>query len=107
MSGIALYANAISSRFTRLENSGKYFNRINPDLMRGRTQNTAGRSILCINVPNIEKAVADLRARRVKIVTELFKLDAISRKLAFFADPSGNLIELAQIITQAVIKRGR
>ena len=52
----------------------------------------------CINVPDIEKAVADLRARGVKIVTEPFKLDAISRKLAFFADPSGNLIELAEIV---------
>jgi lactoylglutathione lyase/glyoxylase I family protein len=51
-----------------------------------------------INVPDIEKAVADLRARGVKIVTEPFKLDAISRKLAFFADPSGNLIELAEIV---------
>jgi glyoxalase/bleomycin resistance protein/dioxygenase superfamily protein len=52
----------------------------------------------CINVPDIEKAVADLRARGVKIVTEPFKLDAIGRKLAFFADPSGNLIELAEIV---------
>lgn len=49
-------------------------------------------------MPDIEKAVADLRARGVKIVTEPFKLDAISRKLAFFADPSGNLIELAEIV---------
>jgi glyoxylase I family protein len=53
---------------------------------------------LCINVPDIEKAVADLRVRGVEIVTEPFKLDAISRKLAFFADPSGNLIELAEIV---------
>jgi glyoxylase I family protein len=59
----------------------------------------AGYHHFCINVSDIEKAVADLRARGVKIVTEPFKLEAISRKLAFFADPSGNLIELAQIIT--------
>ena len=59
----------------------------------------AGYHHFCINVPDIEKAVADLRARGVKIVTEPFKLDAISRKLAFFADPSGNLIELAEIVT--------
>ena len=58
----------------------------------------AGYHHFCINVPDIEKAVADLRARGVKIVTEPFKLDAISRKLAFFADPSGNLIELAEIV---------
>jgi lactoylglutathione lyase/glyoxylase I family protein len=59
----------------------------------------AGYHHFCINVPDIEKAVADLRARGVKIVTEPFKLDAISRKLAFFADPSDNLIELAEIVT--------
>ena len=58
----------------------------------------AGYHHFCINVPDIEKAVADLRARNVEIVTEPFKLDAISRKLAFFADPSGNLIELAEIV---------
>src|SRR5262249_52183135 len=45
----------------------------------------AGYHHFYINVPDIEKAVADLRARGVKIVTEPFKLDAISRKLAFFA----------------------
>ena len=59
----------------------------------------AGYHHFCINVPDIEKAVADLRARGVNIVTEPFKLDAISRKLAFFADPFGNLIELAEIVT--------
>ena len=58
----------------------------------------AGYHHFCINVPDIEKAVADLRARGVKIVTEPFKLGAISRKLAFFADPSGNLIELAEVL---------
>lgn len=59
----------------------------------------AGYHHFCINVPDIEKAVAGLRARGVEIVTEPFKLDAISRKLAFFADSSGNLIELAEIVT--------
>jgi catechol 2,3-dioxygenase-like lactoylglutathione lyase family enzyme len=58
----------------------------------------AGYHHFCLNVPDIEKAVADLRARGVKIVTEPFELDAISRKLAFFADPLGNLIELAEIV---------
>jgi catechol 2,3-dioxygenase-like lactoylglutathione lyase family enzyme len=58
----------------------------------------AGYHHFCINVPDIEKTVADLRARGVTIVTEPFKLDAISRKLAFLADPSGNLIELAQVV---------
>jgi len=52
----------------------------------------------CINVADIEATVAELRSRGVTIVTEPFKLDAISRKLAFFADPFGNLIELAEIV---------
>jgi catechol 2,3-dioxygenase-like lactoylglutathione lyase family enzyme len=58
----------------------------------------AGYHHFCISVPDIEKAVAELRARGVKIVTEPFRLDAISRKLAFFADLSGNLIELAEVL---------
>lgn len=52
----------------------------------------------CINVTDIEATVAELRSRGVTIVTEPFKLDAISRKLAFFADPFGNLIELAEVV---------
>ncbi|CDZ57441.1 VOC family protein [Neorhizobium galegae] len=52
----------------------------------------------CINVTDIEATVAELRARGVNIVTEPFKLDDISRKLAFFADPFGNLIELAEVV---------
>ena len=52
----------------------------------------------CIVVTDIGTTVAELRARGVAIVTEPFQLDAISRKLAFFADPFGNLIELAEVV---------
>lgn len=52
----------------------------------------------CINVTDIEATVSELRSRGVTIVTEPFQLDAISRKLAFFADPFGNLIELAEVV---------
>lgn len=52
----------------------------------------------CINVADIDATVAELRKRGVTIVTEPFKLDDISRKLAFFADPFGNLIELAEVV---------
>jgi lactoylglutathione lyase/glyoxylase I family protein len=58
----------------------------------------AGYHHFCIMVDDIEATIANLRARDVKIVTEPFKLDAISRKLAFFADPFGNLIELAEVL---------
>ena len=47
---------------------------------------------------DIEATVAELRRRGVTIVTEPFKLDDISRKLAFIADPFGNLIELAEVM---------
>lgn len=52
----------------------------------------------CLNVANVEDTVAKLRSRGVRIVTEPFVLPAISRKLAFFADPFGNLIELAEVL---------
>ena len=52
----------------------------------------------CLNVASVEGTLAKLRARDVAIVTEPFVLPAISRKLAFFADPFGNLIELAEVL---------
>jgi len=52
----------------------------------------------CLTVANVDETVARLRARGIAIVTEPFVLPAISRKLAFFADPFGNLIELADVL---------
>ena len=52
----------------------------------------------CLNVASVDETIAKLRARGVAIVTEPFVLPAISRKLAFFADPFGNLIELAEVL---------
>jgi glyoxylase I family protein len=52
----------------------------------------------CLNVTNAEETVATLRSRGVAIVAEPFVLPAISRKLAFFRDPFGNLIELAEVL---------
>nr|WP_268841561.1 VOC family protein [Rhizobium giardinii] len=48
-----------------------------------------------MNVASVDATVENLRARGVTIVTEPFELLAISRRLAFFSDPFGNLIELA------------
>ena len=53
----------------------------------------------CLNVGSVEETVEKLRARGVTIVTEPFVLPAISRKLAFFSDPFGNLIELAEVLS--------
>jgi len=50
----------------------------------------------CLSVASVEQTVVKLRARGVAIIAEPFILPAISRKLAFFADPFGNLIELSE-----------
>jgi len=58
----------------------------------------AGYHHFCLNVESVDQTVAHLRERGVTIVTEPFELPAISRRLAFFADPFGNLIELAEVL---------
>lgn len=52
----------------------------------------------CLNVASVPRTVETLRARGVTIITEPFELPAIRRRLAFFADPFGNLIELAELL---------
>lgn len=53
---------------------------------------------ICIHVKNIEKTVAELKKRGVTIVGDIFYLKDITRKLAFIADPWGNLIELSEVV---------
>jgi lactoylglutathione lyase/glyoxylase I family protein len=64
----------------------------------GESLRHAGYHHFCLVVSDIDKSVAEFRKRGVRIVTEPFQLDAISRKLAFIADPFGNLIELAEVL---------
>ena len=52
----------------------------------------------CLTVTSVHETVDKLRSRGVNIVTEPFELAAISRRLAFFSDPFGNLIELAEVL---------
>lgn len=58
----------------------------------------AGYHHFCLNVTSVIDTVEELRKRGVTIVTEPFELPAISRRLAFFCDPFGNLIELAEVL---------
>lgn len=58
----------------------------------------AGVHHLCFMVESVDETLAELERREVKIVTEAFNLEAISRRLAFFCDPWGNLIELAEVL---------
>lgn len=65
----------------------------------GDSLRLAGYHHLCLNVKDIDATVAQLRRREVTIVTEPFELPVINRRLAFLADPFGNLIELAQVLS--------
>ena len=58
----------------------------------------SGYHLFCLTVSSVDETITKLRDRGVVIVTEPFVLPAISRKLAFFADPFGNLIELAEVL---------
>lgn len=57
----------------------------------------AGIHHACLQVDDVDATVAELRRRGVTIVTEPFDLPVIQRRLAFFADPYGNLFELAEV----------
>jgi lactoylglutathione lyase/glyoxylase I family protein len=64
----------------------------------GDSLRLAGYHHFCLNVADVPAAIAEFRRRGVTIVTEPFELPAISRRLAFIADPFGNLVELAQVL---------
>jgi lactoylglutathione lyase/glyoxylase I family protein len=67
----------------------------------GDSLRLAGYHHLCLAVASVDATLAELRRRGVPVVTEPFELPAISRRLAFIADPWGNLIELAQVLPAA------
>ncbi|ATN36985.1 glyoxalase/bleomycin resistance/dioxygenase family protein (plasmid) [Rhizobium sp. ACO-34A] len=58
----------------------------------------AGYHHFCLTVADIEATMDELRRRAVNILAEPFQVDEISRKIAFVADPFGNVIELAEVI---------
>lgn len=64
----------------------------------GDSLRVAGFHHFCLNVNSVEDTVAELRRRGVTIFTEPFVLPVINRRLAFLADPFGNLIELAEVL---------
>ncbi len=64
----------------------------------GNSLNYCGYHHFCLNVTNVNETADQLRSRGVTIVAEPFELAAISRRLAFFSDPFGNLIELAEVL---------
>jgi glyoxylase I family protein len=62
-----------------------------------------GLNHVCIQVASVDDSLAELRRRGVRIVGEPFELEAINSRLAFFADPFGNLFELKQVLTSATV----
>jgi len=64
----------------------------------GDSLDNGGYHHFCVAVDNVDDTLAKLREHGVEIVAEPWVLPAISRKLAFFADPFGNLIELSELV---------
>ncbi|MET8008909.1 VOC family protein [Streptomyces sp. NPDC005271] len=56
---------------------------------------------VCLSVDDLDRARAELGRRRVDLVGEPFEIEAIGRRLAFFRDPWGNMIELSQTLPGA------
>jgi glyoxylase I family protein len=65
------------------------------------TQN--GLNHVCIQVASVDDSLAELRRRGVTIMGEPFELEAIDSRLAFFADPFGNLFELKQPLGRSTV----
>lgn len=53
---------------------------------------------VCLDVNNVDRVISELRKRGVVILAKPLVVPAVSRKLAFFRDPWGNIIELAEVI---------
>jgi len=56
----------------------------------------AGYHHFCIDTPDVDATIAELKRRGVTIVGEAFDLAEIGKRLAFISDPWGNLIEFSQ-----------
>jgi lactoylglutathione lyase/glyoxylase I family protein len=50
---------------------------------------------VCFGVADVDQTVARLQSRGVRIVLDPVDIAAIHRRIAFFADPFGNLVEIA------------
>lgn len=55
----------------------------------------------CLHVDDVDTARAELARRGVDLVGEPFEIEEVSRRLAFFRDPWGNMIEFAQTLPGA------
>jgi glyoxylase I family protein len=60
----------------------------------------AGWHHICFRVDNVDEAIEALKRRGVTIVSEPHDVPAIGRRVAFFADPWGNLFEVIRTLGQ-------
>jgi catechol 2,3-dioxygenase-like lactoylglutathione lyase family enzyme len=65
----------------------------------GESLKWAGCHHVCFYVDSVDATVAILKQKGVPMVGDPFVLDDIGRRLAFFADPFGNLFELAEVVS--------
>ncbi|MFK3741260.1 VOC family protein [Massilia sp. TN1-12] len=64
----------------------------------GDTHADGGWHHLCLRVDDVDAAIAELKRRDVRIVSEARDAPGLGLRFAFFSDPWGNLIELMQPI---------
>lgn len=64
----------------------------------GKSLEQSGYHHICMHVADLDKTIKELEKRGVTIIGKPFFLEAITRKLAFFQDPWGNMFELAEVI---------
>jgi glyoxylase I family protein len=58
--------------------------------------NTAGWHHVCFSVASVDRAIEQLKQRAVTIVSEPHDVVPMGLRVAFFADPWGNLLEVTQ-----------
>lgn len=54
---------------------------------------------ICMDVKSVDETLAELSKRGVTVLGEAFNLPAIGKRLGFFSDLWGNVIELAEVIS--------
>jgi len=62
----------------------------------GESLDHGGYQHLCLHVDSVDATRAELARRGVDLVGEPFEIEDISRRLAFFRDPWGNMMELSE-----------
>lgn len=71
----------------------------NPDFgTLDETLEYGGYHHVCIQVGNLDRALEELRRRNVVTVGAPFAVAEIGRRMAFIADPWGNLVALAEVV---------